>query len=254
VAVDFASQSTFHVAVLPDGNGRWARERGLLRSEGHRAGMEAVRRTVRAAPALEIGALTIQALSCDNWLRPAAEVLSILAYVGAYLDAESRAFASEGIRVTVIGRRDRLPPAVLRSIDAAERATAGGSKLHVRLAVDFSSRAALREAFQRQAPKDGAEVQRDPRELLAPPVDLLVRSGGEQRLSDFLLWECAYAELVFLPILWPEFGAAELEATVAEFRRRDRLFGGLSAIPLRMALPPNGHRAAAPPSRSNAGA
>lgn len=227
--IDFASQSTFHVAILPDGNGRWARTRGLLRSEGHRAGMQAVRRTVRAASELGIGSLTIQALSSDNWLRPAAEVLSILAYVGAFLDSEVRAYAQDGIRVTVLGRRDRLPPAVLRSIDAAELATAGGTALHLRLAVDYSARAALRGAIPKLASEDSTRGNGNACELLAPPVDLLIRSGGEQRLSDFLLWECAYAEMVFLPILWPEFGAAELEAAVCEFRRRERLFGGLSA-------------------------
>ncbi len=225
--MDFASTSTLHVAVIPDGNGRWATARGLPRTEGHRAGVEAVRRTMRVAPDLGIGTLTIQALSCDNWRRPAAEVRSILSCVASFLDSESPEFLRQEIRVTVFGWRDRLPPEVLRSVEAAERATATGTRLHLRLAVDYSARGAIRSAIE------GATAGRPRTEPYAhqggfsPDVDLLVRTGGEQRLGDFLLWECAYAEMVFVPNPWPEFGPEGLAAAVAEFHRRDRRFGGL---------------------------
>jgi undecaprenyl diphosphate synthase len=228
--IDFALQSLLHVAIVPDGNGRWASARGLLRSEGHRAGMDAVRRVVRASPELGIGTLTIQALGSDHWIRPAAEVQSILAYVAAFLDSESRNFLSEGVRVSVFGRRDRLPPSVVRSIESAESATAGGAKLHLRLAVDYSARAALRQAASGPAAPDAPQEERAVREPFGPPVDLLLRSGGKQRLGDFLLWECAYAELEFLPLLWPDFGPAELEAVLDLFRRRDPRFAGLPAF------------------------
>jgi undecaprenyl diphosphate synthase len=228
VDFDFAAQSLLHVAIIPDGNGRWARARGLLRSEGHRAGMEAVRRIVRAAPELGIGTLTIQALGSDHWIRPAAEVQSILAYVAAFLDSQSPAFLREGVRASVFGRRDRLPPSVLRSIESAETATAGGARLHLRLAVDYSARATLRQAAAAPA-LDGPLDKRAELDRFGPPVDLLLRSGGKQRLGDFLLWECAYAELEFLPLLWPDFGPAELEAVLDLFRRRDPRFAGRPA-------------------------
>jgi len=228
---DFASRSPLHIAIMPDGNGRWASARGLLRSEGHRAGMEAVRRIVWAAPELGIGTLTIQALGSDHWIRPAAEVQSILAYVSAFLDSATRDFLREGVHVSVFGRRDRLSPSVLRSIESAERATAGGAKLHLRLAVDYSARVAMRAAVSRTTADDAQHDERDPPEPFGPPVDLLLRTGGKQRLGDFLLWECAYAELEFLPLLWPDFGPAELEAVLDLFRRRDPRFMGLTALP-----------------------
>ncbi len=242
----FASQSSLHVAIVPDGNGRWASARGLLRSEGHRAGMDAVRRVVRAAPELGIGTLSIQALGSDHWIRPAAEVQSILAYVAAFLDGEARAFVREGVRVSVFGRRDRLPPAAVRSIDSAQRATADGTRLHLRLAVDYSARGTMRAAASRST-EDAPRDERDAPEPFGPPVDLLLRTGGKQRLGDFLLWECAYAELEFLPLLWPDFGPAELEAVLDLFRRRDPRFVGLSALPGSAA---NGSSAARAPSPS----
>jgi undecaprenyl diphosphate synthase len=228
MAFDFARQSPLHVAIIPDGNGRWAAARGLPRTAGHRAGVEAVRRTVRAAAPLGIGTLTFHALSCGNWQRPEGEVRAILDCIAEFLESETPACLAHGVRVSVIGARNRLPAELLRAVEAAEGATARGRTLELRLALDYSSRSAIAAALatamlaQRTA---GHEALR----ALACDVDLLVRSGGEQRLGDFLLWESAYAELVFVPKPWPDFGAEDLAAAVAEFHRRERRFGGLPA-------------------------
>jgi len=216
-----------------DGNGRWARERGLPRLAGHGEGAKAVRRVVRAAPALGIGTLTLYAFSADNWRRPASEVDGLMALLEAYLRREVRRCRENGVRVNVIGRRDRLPPRIVAAIVAAERATAAGTTLHLRIAVDYSSREALVTATRLVAPGGASSADDFARALAraihsdppAPDVDLLVRTSGEQRLSDFLLWECAYAELAFTPVLWPDFGQADLAAAIVEFRGRERRFG-----------------------------
>ena len=203
-------QSTsLHVAIVMDGNGRWATRRGLPRAAGHRAGAEAVRRAVEIAPGCGISALTLYAFSSDNWTRPAAEVSVLMRLFARYLRAETAELAEKGVKLTVIGRRDRLPRSLLDAITAAEQGTARGAKLELRIAVDYSARAAIQRGD------------------LLPDVDLLIRTGGEQRLSDFLLWECAYAELWFTDRMWPDFGAAHLAAAVHEFHSRDRRFGGL---------------------------
>lgn len=245
---DFVQQSPLHVAVLPDGNGRWALARGLPRSDGHRAGVDAVRRVVRAAPDLGIGLLTIHGLSCDNWQRPAPEVRSILACIGAFLDLETPACVRAGVRVTVFGCRDRLPPDVRRAIEDAERATAGGTRLHLRLAIDYSARGAILAALLAGI-VGPALLPREPAARLGPDVDLLIRAGGERRLSDFLLWECAYAELVFVDTPWPEFGERELAAAVAEFRRRERRFGALPGAVGEDSPAPGSRAAMSPASR-----
>jgi len=249
MGTDFAQQRTLHnthaalhAALVPDGNGRWAAARGLPRSTGHRAGVEAVRRAVRAASPLGIGTLTIHALSADNWKRPHAEVLSILELVAGFLADEVAACRAEGVRVTVLGRRDRLPDDVRRAIETTERETAAGTALHLRLAVDYSSRdeilAAVAETILAAVARTGDATRTSVSAVLGadgapatpvPDVDLVVRTGGELRLGDFLLWECAYAELVFLDKPWPEFGADDLAAAVTEYRRRERRFGGLPA-------------------------
>jgi len=192
-----------------DGNGRWATRRGLPRIAGHRAGAEAVRATVRAALELGVAELTLYAFSADNWRRPPLEVTALLRLFARYLRTEAEPLVETGIRVSIIGRRDRLPAELLSAIVAAEGRTAHCHRLHLRIAVDYSARAAI-------ASHD-----------LLPDVDLLIRTGGEQRLSDFLLWECAYAELLFTPVMWPDFGARELAAALADFQRRERRFGGL---------------------------
>jgi len=204
-----SQSSSLHVAIVMDGNGRWAGRRGLPRVAGHRAGAEALRRTVEAAPGLGVGALTVYAFSADNWKRPAAEVAALMRLFARYLRSEVPRLVENGVRLEVVGRRDRLPVPLVTAIESAERATAGGTRLCLRLAIDYSSRWAIDAT------------------VVLPDVDLLIRTGGEQRLSDFLLWESAYAELYFIDTMWPDFGAAELAAAVAEFQARERRFGGL---------------------------
>lgn len=224
---DFVSQSSLHVAIVPDGNGRWATARGQARSAGHRAGAEVVRLVVEAAPGLGIGTLTLHALSCDNWKRPPEEVRGILACVGEYLAAETATCLRSGVRLSVLGRRDRLPEALRAAVEHAEETTAGGRRLHLRLALDYSARDALVAALA-AVPRGRVPTRHAVARALGSDVDLLVRTGGEQRLGDFLLWESAYAELVFLPTPWPEFTPEDLAAAVVEFHRRERRFGGLA--------------------------
>jgi len=225
-----------HAAIIMDGNGRWALDRGLPRASGHRAGVEAVRRVVEAAPGLGIGTLTLYAFSAANWGRPTEEVSGLFALLSDYLCSQTTQCVARGVRLGVIGRRDRLPAALRASIAAAENATAEGGTLHLRLALDYSARDSILRAA-RLAPRGRTLTSVAFERLLAeaeggggpaPPVDLLIRTGGEQRLSDFLLWEIAYAELVFTPTAWPDFTATHLEAAVREFRGRDRRFGGLA--------------------------
>ncbi len=225
-----------HVAILLDGNGRWAGSRGLARSEGHRAGVDSVRRVVRAAPSLGIGTLTLYAFSSDNWGRPMSEVSSLLGLLEEYFRTEAAKCAAEGVRLRVIGRRDRLPPSLKQAIDAAERTTAAGRALELRIAVDYSSRDAILraacwmmsslEVSQREFAKRLGEVTHSTGPAL--DVDLLIRTGGDRRLSDFMLWECAYAELFFTPVMWPDFKASDLASAVEDFLGRERRFGRLS--------------------------
>ena len=233
-------EALFHVAIVMDGNGRWATARGMGRVEGHRSGAHAVRRTVRAAPSLGITTLTLFAFSSDNWKRPRQEVGTLLNLFGDYLRSEEKELRQNGVRVSVIGRRDRLPEDLIAAIEACEAATARASRLHLRLAIDYSGRGAILHAAGSLAlaPASGAEPSAETfRNRLgsacgtdtAPDVDLLIRTGGEYRLSDFLLWESAYAELYFLPRMWPDFEVSDLAAAVAEFHTRQRRFGGLPA-------------------------
>lgn len=210
-----------HVAIIMDGNGRWAAARGLPRAEGHREGSKAVRRAVEGCCRLGIRTLTLYAFSSDNWKRPRPEVTALLLLLRHYLLTEIETCCKEGVRLSVIGRRDRLPEALVPLIAQAERDTAAGSRLHLRIAIDYSSRDAIFTAAQAASTREQLSA------ALGPDVDLLIRTAGEQRLSDFLLWECAYAEFVFLPQLWPEFDQDCLERALSEFRRRNRKFGGL---------------------------
>jgi undecaprenyl diphosphate synthase len=219
-------QSSLHVAIIMDGNGRWARARGLPRVAGHRAGADAVRRVVESAPGLGIGALTLYSFSSDNWQRPAAEVKVLMSLFQSYLRMETGRCVAEGVRIRMIGRRDRLAPALQKAVADTEAATSAGRTLEVRIAIDYSSRDAILRAASRL--RKSTTPSRDEFSRLmgdAPDVDLLIRTGGEQRLSDFLLWECAYAELLFTPRMWPEFGRADLEAALAEYYSRERRFG-----------------------------
>jgi undecaprenyl diphosphate synthase len=219
-------QNPLHVAIIMDGNGRWAQARGLPRVAGHRAGADAVRRVVESAPGLGIGSLTLYSFSSDNWQRPAAEVRALMGLFQSYLRMETRRCVKEGVRIRMIGRRDRLAPALQKAVSQSEVATAAGRTLELRIAVDYSSRDSIVRAAAK-LPQGSAASRERFSDLLgdAPDVDLLIRTGGEQRLSDFLLWECAYAELLFTPRMWPEFGRADLEAAVAEYDSRERRFG-----------------------------
>jgi undecaprenyl diphosphate synthase len=240
-----------HVAIIMDGNGRWAVARGRPRTAGHAAGVEAVRRAVEAARNLGIGTLTLFAFSSDNWRRPDLEVRALMRLFRSYLLAEAGKCAENGVRISVIGRRDRLSPGLVRVIDEAEATTARSDRFQLRIAVDYSARDSIlraasrfrgdgepsREAFARllAGPESGGRP--------APDVDLLIRTGGEKRLSDFLLWECAYAELVFTDRMWPDFSAVDLGEAVREFAGRQRRFGTVPEAETRKggrvaALPP----------------
>ncbi|MEA2602274.1 MAG: undecaprenyl diphosphate synthase [Acidobacteriota bacterium] len=231
-----ASRAGLHVAIIMDGNGRWAVSRGRPRSAGHAAGVEAVRRVVEAAGDLGIGTLTLFAFSSDNWRRPDAEVRALMRLFRSYLTAEAAKCAKNGIRIVVIGRRDRLSPGLVRVVEEAEAVTADSERFLLRIAVDYSARDAILRAAERcRAHAERTDLSREAfaRLLADPPhdgrpvpdVDLLIRTGGEKRLSDFLLWECAYAELVFTDRMWPDFDKADLTEAVREFHRRERRFG-----------------------------
>lgn len=213
-----------HVAIIMDGNGRWATERALPRQEGHRAGAAALRRAVKTAIESGVHTLTLYAFSADNWKRPRAEVAALMLLLRHYLLTEIDSCREQGIRLSIIGRRDRLPAFLLPLIQTAEQATAGCRKLHLRLAVDYSSRDAILRAARLSPSREGMS------EILGPDVDLVIRTAGEQRLSDFLLWEAAYAELVFLPELWPDFDASSFERALRQYGSRERRFGGLSTL------------------------
>ena len=213
--MNFIKQSPLHVAVIMDGNGRWATQSGLPRIAGHRAGAEALRGIVEAAPSFGVGVLTAYAFSSDNWKRPVEEVDALMVLLAWYLDEETPRLLADGVRLSVIGRRDRLPAPLTRAIDSAEAATRAGCRLHLRLAIDYSAREAILRATEQCG---GSNVTRERFEQLlgqTHPVDLLIRTGGEQRLSDFLLWECAYAELVFTKRMWPDFRGEDLGCAAA---------------------------------------
>jgi undecaprenyl diphosphate synthase len=188
-----------------------------------------LRRTVEAAPGLGIGVLTLFAFSSDNWRRPPEEVAGLMQLLAEHLRSETGRCLKNGVRIEVIGRRDRLGGELPAAIAQAESATAAGAKLHLRIAVDYSGRDAIAEAV-RQAAHAGLVCRECLEEQLGPPVDLLIRTGGEQRLSDFLLWECAYAELIFSRRMWPDFGAPDLEAAVRQFHARQRRFGAIPSL------------------------
>ena len=258
-------QDPLHVAIIMDGNGRWAQARGRPREWGHRVGARTVRGLVEAAPERGIGTLTLYAFSSDNWRRPEREVAGIMALFRRYLRSEIPALVEEGVRLRMVGRRDRLPDDVVAAMNEAETATAHSERMTLRLAVDYSSRSLLASAAARlaadvahqahgggstaegadEAGGDGfgADVTHEIDRAAfatalgevmhaggpAPDVDLLIRTGGERRLSDFLLWECAYAELVFTDCMWPEFGKEDLDAALREYGQRDRRFGRVVA-------------------------
>ena len=227
-----------HVAIVMDGNGRWATARGLPRRRGHEAGARAVRTIVEGAPANGIELLTLYAFSADNWKRPPREVGALLALFRRYLDSECARLRDNGVRLSIVGRRDRLPSSLLAAIERSEMATRCGTTMHLRIAIDYSGRDAIIAAAAR-ARLTGGELTRQTFAGLvaaaqhggeARDVDLLIRTGGERRLSDFMLWEAAYAELWFTPRAWPDFDAEMLTMAVEEFRGRNRRFGALPDV------------------------
>jgi len=240
-----------HVAIIMDGNGRWAMARGLPRAAGHYAGVSALREVVEKAPSFGIDTLTVYAFSADNWQRPREEVSTLMSILATYLENELASLVEAGVKLTVIGRRDRLTDGIPDLIKHAERVTRDGARLHLRIAIDYSSRDAIlaaaeacgasrvtREEFSKRLAEGAA----------APDVDLLIRTSGEKRLSDFLLWEVAYAELYFTDTFWPDFGAVDLQLAMNDFRSRQRRFGGLPVThepPLieAIAIPPKPRKA-----------
>ncbi|HEY8055406.1 MAG TPA: polyprenyl diphosphate synthase [Terriglobales bacterium] len=235
-------QSTLHVGIIMDGNGRWARAREWPRARGHLAGVEAVRRVVRAAPRQGVGALTLYVFSSDNWRRPSEEVETLFALLCSFLESERPELVRMGVRCTAIGRRDRMPAAALASLESIEAATAEGRGLRLRLAIDYSARGEMARAAAAAAarwtpglPPDPSLMRRLMAETLegdAGPLDLLIRTGGERRLSDFMLWEAAYAELYLTRVCWPEFDAVHLRRALRSFARRERKFGAVTGTRL----------------------
>ena len=221
-----------HVAVIMDGNGRWATAHGHARSAGHEAGLRTARMVVEEAVREGVGTLTLYAFSSDNWKRPGAEVTALMRLFRRALLGEAKRCLDNGVRLTILGRRDRLPSSLRHTVEQVEALTASGAHMHLRVAVDYSARdAVLRAAAALQGEavtREGfsellARVDND--RLPARDVDLVIRTGGEQRLSDFLLWECAYAELLFVRKMWPDFTAEDLAQALADFRGRNRRFG-----------------------------
>jgi undecaprenyl diphosphate synthase len=226
-----------HVAIIMDGNGRWATQRGLPRTAGHIEGAKAVRATVEVAARADVKMLTLYAFSSANWARPAAETAALMRLFGQYLFTETRRCVEQSIRVNVIGRRDRLSDNLLKSIEQSERSSAGGTGMLLRIAVDYSSQHSILQAARRSntlAELNNEDFHRLLHEVdhcahPTSPVDLLIRTGSERRLSDFLLWECAFAELHFSDCLWPDFDERHFRSALEDFGGRQRRFGGLSA-------------------------
>ena len=227
-----------HVAIIMDGNGRWARRRGLPRAAGHREGVEAARRVVRAAADVGITHLTLFGFSSENWKRPAFEVRYLMGLLRSYLQREVDDLREAGVRLSVIGARDRLPQDIAALIEEAEQRTIGGARLHLTIALDYGGRADIVRAVRYLAARVEAGALR-PEDIdescfapclstgLLPDPDLLIRTSGEQRVSNFLLWQLAYAEMMFVDKCWPDFSADDLTAALADFRRRDRRFGSV---------------------------
>jgi undecaprenyl diphosphate synthase len=229
-----------HVGIIMDGNGRWAKRRHLPRLRGHEAGIEAIRRVVEAAPEHGVGTLTLYAFSSDNWRRPPAEVSALMGLLRFYLANEIESLVRNGVRLKVIGRRDRLPDGIADAIGDAEMTTADGDALNLRVAIDYSARDAILNAAQKAAGLRDltreAFTQLVTGEADCRDVDLIIRTSGEKRLSDFLLWESAYAEFYFTETMWPDFSGEHLAEALNAFHGRERRFGGLQAEPAEPAL------------------
>jgi undecaprenyl diphosphate synthase len=231
-----------HVALIMDGNGRWAQARGLPRAMGHREGVQALKRTVQSAPDFGIQCLTVFGFSTENWRRPAEEVSDLMGLVRSYVASDLSRLEREGVKVRVLGRRTGLPADIAAIVERAERTTAHNSRFLLQVAFNYGGRADIVDAAQNYVDRLLAGQATGPlnEESLGaglstaggPPVDLIVRTSGEQRLSNFLLWEAAYAELVYQDVLWPDYGPEALGAAVDQFRSRDRRFGAIAAQPV----------------------
>ena len=225
-----------HVAIIMDGNGRWAKERGQPRALGHRAGVAALRRTVEGAPDLGIERLTVFGFSTENWSRPAREISELMGLLKAYFRSDLARLERDGVKVRIVGRRTGLQPDILDIVEQAEARTRANDRFHLQVAFNYGGQADIVDAARAFALKVKQGLA-DPAELTeavfeshlstapAPAPDLIIRTSGEHRLSNFLLWECAYAELVFQPVYWPDYGPEHLRSAIDEFRRRERRFG-----------------------------
>jgi undecaprenyl diphosphate synthase len=226
-----------HVAIIMDGNGRWAQRRGLPRTAGHIEGAKAVNSIVETAASVGLRALSLYAFSADNWGRPSTEVAALMRLLRRYLMTDTGRCVEQSVRINIIGRRDRLSPGLVSAIEQSERRTAACTGMHLRIAVDYSAQHSILEAARRISSDPALDADRfyalldqvDHSSAPAGPVDLLIRTGAEQRLSDFLLWECAYAELYFTDCMWPDFGEAGLRAALADYAGRQRRFGKVVA-------------------------
>ncbi|MCX2778804.1 polyprenyl diphosphate synthase [Microbulbifer thermotolerans] len=226
-----------HIAIIMDGNGRWAARRGLSPSAGHKAGVERIRDLLSACRDRGVEVLTLFAFSSENWQRPPKEVELLMGLFYSYLRKEARRMREEGVRLRVIGRRDRFSPRLQRAIASAEESTRGGAGGELVIAADYGGRWDIARAA-REVAEEVAAGERSPESITEalldgymqladlPPVDLLIRSSGEQRISNFILWQAAYSEFYFTDTLWPDFDESELDAAIAAYRRRDRRFGG----------------------------
>jgi len=229
-----------HVGIIMDGNGRWAAQRGLPRLEGHRKGSDSVREVTRAARRLNLPALTLYAFSAQNWSRPPAEIRELMGLLRRFVRHDLADLHRRGVRVRVIGEREGLDPDIRRLLDEAEELTKDNNRLVLVVAFNYGARQEIARAARRMAAAVAAgklAVSAVTADSLAsyldvpdlPDPDLIIRTSGEQRLSNFLLWQAAYSELVFVPTYWPDFDRAALESAIAEYRRRERRFGGLAA-------------------------
>jgi len=219
-----------HIAIVMDGNGRWAERRGLPVAEGHRAGTKALRRTVEAAIDLGVETLIVYAFSTENWSRPEGEVEDLMEIFGETIERELPDLARQGVRARFLGRRDRAPDELRAQMEGLEDETAHNERLNLWIAFDYGGRAELLEAARRLVEAGEEPTEESLRAYLyapeLPDPDLLIRTSGELRISNFLLWQLAYSELVFLDVLWPDFGSRELEDALAAYAQRRRRFGG----------------------------
>ena len=226
-----------HAAIIMDGNGRWAKKRALPRILGHRAGVQALRRTVESAHECGVGVLTVYGFSTENWRRPETEVSELMGLMKTFVDNDLEQLAREGVKVRILGRREGLKPDIVKIIERAESRTAENSRFLLQVAFNYGGQADIVDAARRFAQAvergearasdlDEATLERGLSTVGVPHPDLIIRTSGERRLSNFLLWECAYAELVFQDVLWPDYGPEHLKAAVAEFNKRERRYGG----------------------------